>query len=99
MAARPSAKRRLRWLGWTNADQAELDCVLWEFLSRREEHRARCPRCQAERETGWPCPYVREAWEAVEDWIARRRLLSRAEWFRRRHLLERLDELQQREAS
>jgi hypothetical protein len=70
------------WLGWTEADQAELDVVVWELLSRYEEHRARCPRCQAERETGWPCPRWREAWGLVEDWIARRQLLSRAQLLR-----------------
>jgi hypothetical protein len=81
---------------WTAADSAELAVVLSEFLSRSEEHRAACPRCQAD---DWPCRYVREAWEILEDWLRRRRLLSRAEWLRRQHLVERLEELERAEAS
>ena len=99
MRARPSKRPARLPLGWTEADAAELDALAWELVTLVPEHRARCPRCQAQERTGFPCPHVGEAIEAVLDWQRRRRLLSRADWLRRRHLLVRLEELRRREAA
>ena len=73
-----------RSLGWTEADQAELDALIWELVSRVPEHRARCSRCEAEARTGFPCLHVGEAIDAVLGWVDARRLLSRAQYLRRR---------------
>jgi hypothetical protein len=66
---------------WTDADQAELDALVWALVrDYYETHRPRCPRCQ---EGYPPCPQLREAVEAITDWLTLRRLLSRAKWLRR----------------
>jgi hypothetical protein len=67
---------------WTAADQAELDCLIWELVDRLPEHRERCARCRAQKEAGFPCPHVGAAIDAVLDWRRRRALLSRAESLR-----------------
>jgi hypothetical protein len=97
--ARPSRRPARLPVGWSEADAAELDALVWELVTLVPEHRARCKLCQDGRRTGLPCPRVGEAIEAVLDWHRRRRLLSRAEWYRRRRLFGSLDELRQREAS
>jgi hypothetical protein len=73
---------RAAW--WTDADRAELAVLIWELVTRVPEHKTRCARCQAEKATGFPCPAVTEAIEAVLDWRRGRQLLSRAEWLRAR---------------
>jgi hypothetical protein len=99
VTARPSSRPARLPLGWTEADRAESDVLVWELVTLAPEHRARCPLCEDGRRTGLPCPRVGEAIEAVLDWHRRRRLLSRAEWHRRRRLLGSLGELRRREAS
>jgi hypothetical protein len=68
---------------WTAADQAELEVLVWHLVEGLTEHKVKCPRCRAELETGWPCPLVGEAIDAVLDWRRRRDLLSRAQYLRR----------------
>jgi hypothetical protein len=67
---------------WTDADQAELNAILWEFVECARTHKRDCAACRTAM-TGW-CVPLAEAWDAVEGWIARRQLLSRAEWLRAR---------------
>lgn len=69
-------------VGWTGADQAELDVLVWELVTRVPEHRRDCDLCARERAEGWPCARVTEAIEAVLAWRVRRALLSRAERLR-----------------
>jgi hypothetical protein len=80
--ARPSNPPTRR-VGWTAADAAELDVLIWALVEGVPEHRARCKRCEAQTRTGFSCPAVGEAIEAVLGWVAARRLLSRAEYLRR----------------
>jgi hypothetical protein len=64
---------------WTDADQAELDCLLWELVDGVEAHRPQCASCAA----GFPpCPHVQRAIAVVLEWRHRRGLLSRARWLR-----------------
>lgn len=70
---------------WSEADQAELDCLLWELVDGIFEHRERCRRCVAHRahEKGsLPCPHVVKAIGIVVDWQHRRELVSRAAYLR-----------------
>lgn len=69
---------------WTLADQAELDVLIWELVTRVREHRERCSHCEAAKRTGFPCPAVGEAIETMLDWRRGRALLSRAEHLRAR---------------
>jgi hypothetical protein len=66
-------------LGWTAADQAELD-VLVDALVRAGFAHKGCAACH--RLNTW-CPPMREAAEAVLDWRRARALLSRAEYLRK----------------
>jgi hypothetical protein len=99
VTGRPAKEPARLPLGWTEADRAELDALVWELVTLIPEHRARCPLCEDETRTRLPCPRVNEAIQAVLDWVVRRRLLSRAEYLRRGRLLAWLAELQRREAS
>jgi hypothetical protein len=71
---------------WTDADQAELDRVLWEYVSVYDEHRGVCPVRS--------CEHLTPAWEAIEEWLTVRKLQSRAEWCRRERRLDDLAEIQ-----
>ena len=65
--------------GWTPADAAELDVLIYELTRSYFEHRANCASCAAEYP---PCAHVRRAIESVLEWREARELLSRAEWLR-----------------
>jgi hypothetical protein len=85
MSGSPSSSSPPPW--WTSADAAELDVLVWKLVSDYSEtHRPRCGVCRA----GYPpCPQLREAVEAVVDWLTGRSLRSRAEWLR-----EKLDDFE-----
>jgi hypothetical protein len=77
--AAPPAAGRARPAWWTDADQAELECLLRELVDGVFEHRERCERCLA----GYPpCPHVGRAIEVVLDWREARELFSKARWLR-----------------
>lgn len=65
-------------VGWTRADQAELDAILWFFMDAYYAHRKGCRDCHPRE---W-CASLSTAWDAVEAWARTRRLLSRAEHLR-----------------
>jgi len=66
-------------IGWTEADDAELDVLVDELVNGIGEHRPQCASCAA----GFPpCPHIRRAIEAVLEWRKARELRSRAEWLR-----------------
>lgn len=70
---------------WTEADAAELDCLLDELVSGYFDHRDQCARCirWRGRETGaTPCQHVRTAIDVVLEWRRRRELRTRAEELR-----------------
>ena len=72
---------------WTDADQSELEQLVWEFVQLGRQHKGldgyrRCPRCEVAI-GGW-CETLATIWEDVEAWLASRRMRSRAEWLRRR---------------
>ena len=72
---------------WTEADQAELDVLVWALVVGYFDHRDRCARCAA----GYPpCPHVAKAIAEVVEWRDARALLSNAEALRmaRRRELE-----------
>lgn len=82
-------------LGWTEADQAELNVGIWALVCAIDEHKPGCVIC----EIGFPpCPVVGTMIEALIDWFVLRRMLSKAEYLRRRHLLDRLGELEEARA-
>ena len=64
---------------WTEADQAELEVLLWALVDSHAEHRTLCPTCVRAIE---PCPAVQRAIAEVLDWRQARILLSRAEALR-----------------
>ena len=66
-------------VGWTRADQAELEVLIWHLVEAAEVHQAGCWACY--RLNRW-CPPLADAFQAVLDWRNRRRLISRAEWLR-----------------
>jgi hypothetical protein len=70
--------------GWTAADQAELDVLLWALADGYHKHRTRCRACQPDPPPGipHPCPSVLAAIREVCDWLEARRLLSCAEALR-----------------
>jgi hypothetical protein len=70
-------------LGWTRADQAELDVILLDFVEAAQAHQW-CSACF--RLNRW-CPPLDTAWGAVEVWLYRRRLLSKAQWLRDEEIL------------
>jgi hypothetical protein len=63
---------------WTALDQAELDVLLWELVSCYWEHRKRCLVCGGL----WTCAGMTEAVQAMEEWMFKRKLLSRMEALR-----------------
>lgn len=64
---------------WTDADQADLDLLTWEFVNAVQQHRERCPECAA----GGPwCQPLVDAFQAVLDWRQGRILFSRAAFHR-----------------
>ena len=68
---------------WTDADQAELDVLIWEFITRAERHRG-CPDCERNEEIyghAW-CEQLSAGLEVVLDWRRSRSLRSRATWLR-----------------
>lgn len=66
---------------WTEADAAELDVLVHEFVRVAFLHRNRCTECQK----GGPwCERLRDAFEAVTEWRDYRDLRSKAEWLRAR---------------
>jgi hypothetical protein len=69
-------------LGWTAADQAELDAVTWALLRGLSDHAERCSLCLERLD----CPSAQAAVDACVDWLTARQLLSRAEWLRERQL-------------
>jgi hypothetical protein len=73
------------FLGWTRADEAELDCIVHELVKAAWAHRD-CARCK---ELGTWCPPMRDAAEAALEWRRARRLLSKAAFLR--HLQDRED--------
>jgi hypothetical protein len=70
---------------WTEADQAELDLFIAEFVNTAWTHRERCPRCSA----GGPwCDPLRRALQDVVDWRWLRALQGRAAYLRARQDFE-----------
>jgi hypothetical protein len=66
---------------WTEADAAELDVLLEEFVRVAFIHRGHCAICSA----GGPwCEPLREALDALLEWRRGRELRSKAEWLRAR---------------
>lgn len=69
-------------VSWTLADQAELDVLVHELVSRVFAHRERCSECAP----GSACPQARTAVAAAVDvivaWRDGRRLRTRAEHLR-----------------
>ena len=66
---------------WTLADQAELDQRTHALVGEVFDHRAGCEVCAS----GYPpCPFVREAIEAVVNWRDASVLQSKALWLRLR---------------
>ena len=61
-------------IGWTPADQAELDVLLWALCDGWHHHR---DTCRLE-----PCPHLIEAIAEVVDWRQARKLLSEAQALR-----------------
>jgi hypothetical protein len=63
---------------WTALDQAELDVIIWELVSSYRKHREHCSGCGGLR----TCAGMAEAVHAVEEWIFRRKLVSKMEALR-----------------
>ena len=73
----------MTWASATAADEAELDCLVWELVTGYHEHRRRCRSCAASRQLGGlPCPHLQAAIGAVVDWREARALLSTAQALR-----------------
>lgn len=67
---------------WTEADDAELDLAVYDFLSTVETHK-NCEACAAAKSVGRRfCAPILAAIEALCVWKQRRSLLSRAEFYR-----------------
>ena len=69
---------------WTEADDAELDLLVHEFVRVVDIHRERCSICSANGHCGPWCAPLREALEGVVEWRAGRILRSKAQWLRMR---------------
>lgn len=65
-------------LGWSEADDAELDVVADHFVRAVRHHQRNCRRCMGL----YPCEAIRDAEVAVLEWVYSRRLLSKAEFLR-----------------
>jgi hypothetical protein len=69
---------------WMDADEAELDLLVHEFVKAALRHFEGCAVCR----TGWPwCEPLCEARVAVFEWREGRILRSKAEWLRLRQEL------------
>lgn len=69
---------------WTEADQAEFDLLLLEFVKAALRHREGCAICRG----GGPwCDPLYEAFEILVDWRDCRILQSKADWLRLRQEL------------
>ena len=66
---------------WTDADQAELDVLLWALVDGWDKHRRTC-RLD-------PCPHLHDAIHEVVDWRQARMFLSEAQALRIEQELER----------
>ena len=64
---------------WSEADQAELELLVREFVLVARVHAERCLRCGPT----W-CATLRKAFQAVMDWREIRILRSRAAFYRAR---------------
>jgi hypothetical protein len=69
---------------WTDADDAELDALVHEFIVGLWQHRETCRACESG--GGLWCDRTRAALGAVLDWRQGRILRSKAEWLRIREL-------------
>ena len=73
MKGRAPQPQRPPW--WSDADQAEYDLLIAEFVGSAFAHRERCSTCRA----GGPwCAALTEAFDALEEWRAGRELRSKA---------------------
>lgn len=77
--AEPARDERTSPPWWTEADQAELEALVWALVDGIDEHRPQCASCAAHYP---PCPHIRTAIEVVADWLRKRELLSEARWLR-----------------
>jgi hypothetical protein len=67
---------------WSEADQAELEVAIYDFLSVVEDHKD-CEACSEAKLVGRRfCEPIIKAIEALCDWKEKRDLLSRAEFYR-----------------
>ena len=71
--------------GWTPADRAESDALLWTLVDRYFEHREKCAQCA----DPLPCPHLGRAIDEVISWHRARTLLSAAQALRIEAELER----------
>lgn len=71
-------KKRLPWW-WTEADEAELDLLLWTLVDAYFEHKEHCEVCFLGKER---CEQVVEAVREAADWTHFRQLRSKAEALR-----------------
>lgn len=65
---------------WTAADQAELDLIAHDLFEVTYAHHTHCDGCH--RNAGGYCQELRDVWAAVEEWKARRALMSKATYYR-----------------
>ncbi len=63
---------------WTQADQAELDALLGEWVDGMLEHKERCTICS----NGDVCDNVLDAWLIVWEFREQRIRVSKAQWLR-----------------
>ena len=70
---RPASTNPPAW--WTDADDAELDLLVWEFIDGNHDH---LPNCSAE----YVCPHLGQALTAILYWKHARELQSRAAYLR-----------------
>jgi hypothetical protein len=69
---------------WTALDQAELDVIIWELVSRTWEHRKSCHICSGfDPEGHKSCAAFDKAVEAMSEWIFKRKLVSKMEALRK----------------
>jgi hypothetical protein len=69
---------------WSEADQSELDVLVFELVKAVHAHREGCSICR----TGGPwCVPLVDGLEAVLDWREGRVLRSKAAWLRARQTL------------
>jgi hypothetical protein len=66
---------------WTEADQAEFDLLVREFVGSAFVHRELCSTCRGR---GPWCAPLADAFAAVEEWREDREFRSKAQWLRTR---------------